>query len=284
MTADPQTTPAPKAKEDVVVARDTMFVEQNLRFDPTARWLRAYVDGVAVGDSKRAVLLIENKRLPVYLFPVEDVRADLIRSVGKTQQTPNKGTLDYFTLTVGDRVIERAGWTYSDVPPDGPPLDRYVAFYWNRMDRWFEEDDEVYVHARDPYHRVDTLHSSRAVSIELMGETVAESVRPRLLFETGLPARYYLPKLDVRMDMLVKSDTVTQCPYKGVATHWGVRVGDRIVKDVAWSYEYPVPECPKIEGLICFYNERVDATHVDGEIVEFPSTPWSRNRVIVKAE
>jgi len=151
----------------------------------------------------------------------------------------------------------------------------HLAFDWDKMDAWFEEDEEVYVHARDPYRRVDALRSSRQVKVVIAGETVAESKRPCLLFETGLPTRYYIPKVDVRMDLLTPSDTTSRCPYKGQARYYSAKIGDMLVKDIAWYYPYPVPECPRIENLVCFYNERVDELYVDGKQQEKPQTPWS---------
>jgi uncharacterized protein (DUF427 family) len=142
------------------------------------------------------------------------------------------------------------------------------------MDAWFEEDDEVFVHPRDPYHRVDVLNSSRHVKVTLGGELVAETRRPRLLFETSLPVRYYIPMLDVKMELLDPSDTISRCPYKGVAAYWSVRAGGTVHPDLAWSYRSPIPECPKIENLIAFFNERVDL-EVDEERLERPQTPWS---------
>jgi uncharacterized protein (DUF427 family) len=94
-----------------------------------------------------------------------------------------------------------------------------------------------------------------------------------LLFETTLPVRYYLPPADIHQEM-VPSQTRTVCPYKGVATWWSTRIGNQLVEDIAWSYPSPIPENPRIAGLICFRNERVDLT-VDGEQLERPVTPWS---------
>src|SRR5262245_58481531 len=120
----------------------------------------------------------------------------------------------------------------------------------------FEEEEAVFGPPPNPYTRVDTVHSSRHVRVEIDGETLGETRRPMLLFETGLPTRYYIPKLDVRTDLLEPSEYVTRCPYKGVAHHWSARVGDKLVKDIAWSYPAPIPECPKIENLLSLYNER----------------------------
>jgi uncharacterized protein (DUF427 family) len=142
------------------------------------------------------------------------------------------------------------------------------------MDAWFEEDEEVFVHPRDPYTRVDTVHSSRQVRVEIDGVTLGETHRPILLFETGLPTRYYIPKQDVRMDLLEPTESVTRCPYKGVARHWSAQVRDKLIKDIVWSYPAPIPECPKIENLLSFYNEHVDL-YVDGVLQERPITPFS---------
>jgi uncharacterized protein (DUF427 family) len=145
------------------------------------------------------------------------------------------------------------------------------------MDSWWEEDDQVFKHARDPYHRVDVLRSSRHVSVELDGTVVAETDRPLLLVETGLPPRWYIPRADVRVDLLTPSETRSTCPYKGVAEYWTATVDGATYEDIVWSYPAPLPECPKIEQAMCFFNERDTVTlTVDGEQVERPETHWSR--------
>ena len=135
------------------------------------------------------------------------------------------------------------------------------------MDAWFEEDEEVFTHPRDPYTRVDILPSSRHVRVDVDGVTVAESARPTLLFETGLPPRYYVPKTDVRMDLLVPTASSSHCPYKGDASYWSLTLEDRVVEDVAWSYRTPLPESQKIAGLVCFFPDKVDL-YVDGRLQE----------------
>jgi uncharacterized protein (DUF427 family) len=132
----------------------------------------------------------------------------------------------------------------------------------------------VFTHPRDPYTRLDILSSSRHVRVEVDGVTIAESTSPKLLFETGLPPRYYLPKTHVRLDLLTPTDTVTHCPYKGQAGYWSVRAGDSVHQDLAWSYRAPLPESQKIAGLIAFYNEKVDL-YVDGVRQERPTTKFS---------
>lgn len=182
-------------------------------------------------------------------------------------------------MVVGGRRAEKAAWTYPDPAAGLEALKDHIAFYWKEMDAWYEEDDEVFVHPRDPYHRVDVLRSSRHVRIEAAGQLVADSHRPCLLFETGLPTRYYLPKQDVRMDLFEPSRTTSQCPYKGIAVYWTMRAGrgggrEQGPRDLLWAYPFPIPECPKIENLVSFYNEKVDIT-VDGEPQPRPTTIWS---------
>jgi uncharacterized protein (DUF427 family) len=135
--------------------------------------------------------------------------------------------------------------------------------------QWFEEAEQVHVHARDTSKRVDVVASDRHVVVSVDGTVLADSRRPHALFETPLPPRWYLPRADVRLDLLEPSPTVSRCPYKGTATWWSH--GGR---DLAWSYEDPVPECPRIAGLIAFFDEHVDV-ELDGERRPRPVTPWS---------
>jgi uncharacterized protein (DUF427 family) len=238
--------------------------------EPTARWVRAYFGGRKIADSKRALLAWEQGALSAYWFPKDDVALDLLTP---DDQASSAGTL-LWTLRVGDRVAEKAARSVVDPSGDRAQLKDHIALYWNKMDAWYEEDDEVFVHPRDPYHRVDVLRSSRHVRVEVNGQTVAETQRPSLLFETSLPTRYYIPKQDVRMDLLVPTETRTSCPYKGVASYWSVRAGDELVPDIVWAYPSPIPECAKIENMLSFFNERADI-FVDGEREERPKTQWS---------
>src|SRR5581483_8973740 len=185
-----------------------------------------------------------------------------------------------FDLVVGDRVAEDAAYSFG-APQDfegetGPDLHDYVAFVWAKMDAWFEEDEEVFQHARDPYKRIDCLPSSRHVRVVIGGETVADTRHPVLLFETGLVTRYYIPKIDVRMDLLRPSDTVTRCPYKGLAHYYSVEAGGQTYKDIVWYYPHATPESTPIAGgYLSFYDEKVDLVEVDGVPNEKPVTPFS---------
>jgi uncharacterized protein (DUF427 family) len=226
-----------------------------------------------IADSKRALLLIQYGpgRLPTYYFPQGDVRMDLLEPMASDERPDG---FDYYRVRVGDKVAERGAWVYRDPPPELAALRGYVSFAWDKMDAWYEEAEQIYVHARDPHKRVDVVASSRHVSVDIGGVTVAETDRPFLLFETGLPTRCYIPQEDVRMDLFEPTSLTTRCPYKGVAKYWSARIGDSVVKNVVWSYADPIPECPKIKGLLSFYNEKVDM-YVDGEAQARPRTPWS---------
>ncbi len=254
-------------------AADTYAPDPRTEIEPSARWVRIRLGGQIVADSRRVLLFREPGRVPIYYFPTADVRVDLLVRSGRT--APGREEAVSWHVRAGDRTVEDAAWSYPSPPPARAGLAGHIAFDWPKMDAWFEEDDEVYVHARDPYKRIDVLHSSRHVRVVVAGETVAETRRPRLLFETRLPTRYYIPPADVRMDLLVPSAKETRCPYKGVASYYSVKMGERLVSDIAWYYRHPIPECPKIENLICFFDERVDAVYVDGERQARPVTPWS---------
>lgn len=249
--------------------------ESPVTYEPSPRWVRVLLGGETIADSKNVLLVLEKNHTPVYYFPRGDVRMDLMTETTKHTTCPHKGEASYWSVTVGERTVQNAVWAYLEPNEGAEELRDRVAFYWHKMDNWFEEDDEVYVHPRDPYKRVDVLNSSRHVRVELNGETLAETHRPRLLFETSLPTRYYIPKLDVRMDLLTPTQTRSRCPYKGEAVYWSVTAGGKEFNDIVWSYPLPIPECPKIENLMCFFNERVDI-YVDGEKQECGVTPWSK--------
>ena len=233
-----------------------------IRIESGAKRMRAYLGGVAVADTIRPVLVWEKPYYPTYYFPAQDVRDDLLTADGNTHHSDSRGDGRTFDVTTNGEKAASAALRYEDSPIE--ELRGLIRFEWDAMDAWFEEDEEVFTHPRDPYTRIDILASSRHVRVEVEGVTVAVSSSPRLLFETGLPVRYYLPKPHVRMDLLVPSDTVTHCPYKGRAEHWSVRLGDEVRSDLAWSYPAPLPDSAKIAGLVAFYNEKVDL-YVDSE-------------------
>jgi uncharacterized protein (DUF427 family) len=244
--------------------------------EPSPRWVRNFFGGETIADSRRVMLFRENRVLPVYYFPTADVRMDLLQPTGQTSHDDRKGEAERFNVGAGGRVAEDAAWRFTQPLEEWPEITEHVAFTWAALDRWMEEEEEVFVHPRDPYKRVDVMPSSRRVEVVWNGQTLADTRQPRLLFETGLPVRYYIPEEDVRMDLLQATGTHTRCPYKGQASYWSAEVDGRVSKDLVWSYPDPIPEAPKIRGLLCFFNERVDAIKVDGEEQPKPQTRWSQ--------
>ncbi|HEY7488873.1 MAG TPA: DUF427 domain-containing protein [Streptosporangiaceae bacterium] len=243
-----------------------------VRVEPSTKRVRVYLGGEVVADSTHPVLVWEIPYYPAYYLPSADVRLDLLAPDGGTKHSPSRGEGRTYTVKVGDREAPGAAIRYEDSPIE--ELRDLVRFEWNAMDAWFEEDEEVFTHPRDPYSRVDILAGSRHVRVEVDGVTIAESANPRLLFETGLPVRYYLPKTHVRLDLLEHTDTVSHCPYKGQAEYWSIKVGDKVHKDLVWSYRAPFAESQKVAGLMAFYNEKLDI-YVDGVLQERPKTPFS---------
>jgi uncharacterized protein (DUF427 family) len=248
--------------------------------EPCGKWIRVVVGGETIADTRRAVLLSESGHQPVYYFPPEDVRADVLEPSNRHTSCPKKGEASYHTIRAGDTVIEAGAWYYPEPIEGAEPLKGMIAFYWDRMDGWFEEDEEVFVHPRDPYHRVDVIPTSRHVKISLDGEVLAESDRAIALFESNLPIRWYLPREDVSVEV-EPTDTATRCPYKGIAGYYAVRLQNgETVKDLIWYYDDPLPAADRIAGRLCFFNERVDI-EIDGEPEARPKTLWKHG---VKSE
>jgi uncharacterized protein (DUF427 family) len=243
----------------------------SVRVEPGQKRVRVYLNSELVADTRRSFLVWEKPFYPTYYLPESDVRASLIPT-SETKPSPRRGDGEVLHVKVATATAERAALRYPDSPLE--QLRGLVRFDWDAMSEWLEEDEPVYTHPRDPYHRVDILASSRHVRVELDGVTVAESRQPRILFETGLPARHYLPLTDVRMDLLRPSATVTHCPYKGAAGYWSVDTGQRVHTDIVWIYRAPLPESQKIAGLACFYDEKADV-YLDGELQARPRTPFS---------
>ena len=248
--------------------------EHTVQFEPSPKRVRVTFAGENIVDTTNALILYESRHVPVYYFPRADVAMARLVPTDHSTHCPFKGDANYFSVVIDGNTAENAVWTYELPFDEVAGLKDYVALYWNRVDRWYEEDEEVFVHARSPRVRVDILDSSRPVRVELGGETVAETTRARFLFETNLPTRYYIPRQDVSAELLA-SETHTQCPYKGTASYHSVKVGDSVHQDIVWYYSDPVHESAKIKDYLCFFNEKVDAVYIDGVAEEKPQTKWS---------
>jgi len=219
------------------------------------RRVRAAFGGQTVLDTTRAALLHETGLPPQLYAPIQDIRADLIQPTGHHTFCPFKGTASYWTVTAGDQVAENAIWSYPEPNAEASWLQGYAGFYWDAMDEWYDEDDRLEGRLRDPYHRVDVRRSSRHVRVLLGGEVLADTTRPLLLSETGLPNRFYLPAADVRQDLLKPSDTHTVCQYKGTASYWSVRAGDRKLADAVWSYPRAEGDAAAVSGYLSFLHD-----------------------------
>ena len=264
-----------------------------LRHEPTAKRVRAVLDGVTVVDTSRALLVWEPRRVVAswavpeqdltgtldaaarsgladgdvgYAMPDLTQRPVLDPSIPFAAHTTEGASLD---VGIGGRVLSGAAFR-----PDDPDLAGYVVLDFAAFDEWWEEDTRNIAHPRDPFHRIDVLPSSRTVRLEVDGLELATSSRPTLLFETMLPTRYYLPREDVVVP-LQPSATTSTCAYKGHASYYSVSLADVDLPDIAWTYEHPLPEAAGVTGLIAFFDERIDVV-LDGQRRERPVTPWSR--------
>lgn len=241
---------------------------------PFPRRVRATFGGEAVFDTDRGQLLYESNLLPQLYVPWEDVRRDLLAATDHHTTCPFKGEASYWSLTAGGRTLENVVWSYPT------PLDRakwlapYAAFYWEPLDAWYDEEERVYGHLRDPFHRTDVRQSGRLVRVTAGEQLLAESRRAKVLSETGLPNRWYVPLDDCQVELLTPSDTRSHCPYKGWASYYAL--SDRPdAPDVAWSYDDPFGGVLEIEGHLSFYGDQVQVT-VEGKPVD---TAWPpRNR------
>jgi uncharacterized protein (DUF427 family) len=237
------------------------------RVEPAPRRVRGFVGHKLVFDTTSARYVWEVPYYPQYYIPLAEVRAELLRDEGHAQKV-QFGPSRTFSLIADGQTYEAAARVFDD--GDGP-VAGLVRFEWDHLN-WFEEDEPIWGHPRNPYVRVDALRSHRHVTVELDGVMLADTHSPVLLFETGLPTRYYIDRTDVAFEHLEPSSTETLCPYKGVTTgYWSVRAGDTLEPDLAWTYHYPLPSVAAITGMVAFYNEKLDIS-VDGVRLERPQT------------
>jgi uncharacterized protein (DUF427 family) len=241
---------------------------RGLRLEQGSKRIRVYLGGELVADTMQPVLVWDVPYYPTYYFPLGDVRLDLLTEQDGVAHSPRRGDGRVLTVSTQRKQAPSAAVRYADSPIE--ELRDLIRFEWDAMDAWFEEDEEIFTHPRDPYTRVDILPSSRQVLVKVDGVTIAESSSPRLLFETGLPVRYYVPKPHVHMELLEATETVSSCPYKGDARWWSVRTPTGFHEDVAWSYPSPFAESQRIAGMVAFYSEKVDV-YVGGVLQKPPA-------------
>jgi uncharacterized protein (DUF427 family) len=263
---------------------------EQLRVHPIHKWIKASLDDAVVVDTTRAQVVWEPRRVvPSYAVPSDDIDGDLIAYDGPigteepvqmarggppvltpgTPFTVHTSPGDSFTIRTECGDLAGAAFTPAD-----PDLNGYVVLDWDAFTQWREEDEQVIGHPHDPFDRIDCLQSSRHVVMSLNDHLLADTTQPTLLFETPLPARYYIPREDVRMDLLEPSPTSTVCAYKGTASYFSAKAGQRLVPDIAWTYRQPLHDAQPVQDMISFFTERVDLV-VDGTPVPRPQTPWS---------
>ncbi len=231
------------------------MAKQVWKIEATGRWIRTTLNGITVADSKQVKLMMESRGEQDYYFPLEDVRQDLLEPSDFVETSSYRGTRRFWHVRVGDHVAENAAWTY-DPKKRRPDFTGHITFKWPAMDHWYEEEEEVYYHPRNPYHRVDTIPSSRHVEIFVDGVKVADTTRPFLLFETRLPTRYYIPTADVKHEYLAASDLKTICPDKGFASYFDLVVNGETYRNAVWTYPDPIPEAPKLRNTVAFWPEK----------------------------
>ncbi len=240
--------------------------------EPVPRRIRAVLGGAVVLDTTHALYVWETPSYPQYYIPLADVDPEALVDEERAERL-SRGSARRYGLRAGGIERPAAAHVYGEDALAG--LAGTVRFDWSALDAWFEEDEQVFGHPRSPYVRVDALRSTRHVLVQLEGVVLAESSAPVLVFETGLPTRYYVDRLSLRFEHLIESDTVTSCPYKGTTGgYWSARVGMTVHADLAWSYTFPNRQLLPIAGLVAFFNERVDLV-VDDEPLERPVTHFS---------
>lgn len=244
--------------------RDPAREGWQIRAEVSPKWIRVKLGGQFIADSKEVLIVTETGRLPVYYFPKKDVNLTLCEVSDKQVDDPHKGSQLFWHIRSGEQRTENSVWSYASPPKEAEFLREHYSFSWNKMEGWYEEEEEVFVHARDPYSRVDAIPASRHVQIELNGVIVADSKKTVILYETGLTPRYYFPEEDVRLDLLHPIDLTTRCPYKGRANYWSAFVDGQQYDELVWSYRESLPEVHEIAERLCFYHEAVDALYVDG--------------------
>jgi uncharacterized protein (DUF427 family) len=240
--------------------------------EPVPRRVRAELGGHVVLDTTQALYLWEWPAYPQFLIPVDDVDPEALVDEGHVSNL-SRGRVARVGLRAGG--VERKGAGRRFVESTIPGIVDTIRFDWAALDAWYEEDEQVFVHPRNPYSRVDALRSGRTVRIELDGLVLAESSAPVAVFETGLPPRWYLERTAVDFTHLRPSDTETACPYKGrTSGYWSVQTGEALYPDLAWTYDFPTAPLLPIAGLVAFYDEKVDV-FLDGVEQERPVTPFS---------
>ncbi|KAK7967707.1 uncharacterized protein PG986_001984 [Apiospora aurea] len=298
--------PNPKAQPDLLKLGERLLTQGPVKTLRTPKRVRIQLDSTVVADTTSALYVWEHEYYPFYYVPLSTFREGALKpkedeenEKAAPSSSPSSAPSPSFyvaTLTAGagaggqrtttDRVLVFS----QDLPPNSAArgLAGLARVEFSAPGAaWFEEDERIYVHPRDPYKRIDILPSTRPVRVFVEGRLVASAPSSMHLYETGLPVRYYLPATalaatDDGLGLVRESGTTTQCPYKGEANYYSVVLPpgkgegkgegeETVVKDVIWYYRTPTHESARVAGLLCFYNEKVDI-ELDGKMLERPTS------------
>jgi uncharacterized protein (DUF427 family) len=234
------------------------------------RRIRARLNGKMILDSTAALYRWDIPFYPQYYVPIDDFVEEFLLAPPSSAGAAASWKQG---LVVGDQKRPDALSVHAPLSSRYPGT--YAKVDWDAVDAWFEEDEEVFVHPRNPYVRVDAIRSHRHLSVALDGVLLAETDAPVMVFETSLPTRYYIDPTDVHWSHLVPTTTQTACPYKGVTTgYWSIVTDHGTYPDTVWAYNFPTAPLLPIAGLVAFYNEKVDIT-LDGQLLDRPVTHFS---------
>lgn len=245
---------------------------------PTGTRIRAYCSGELLADSRDALLFRESPFKISYAFPEKDVNMSFLEKIDKEVESPSKGRMIFYNLVFPDSAeahAERAAYAYPDLKGDSSDLRGYIILKWNAMDSWYEESERMLGHPRDPFTRIDVRKSSAHVVVKFNGTVIADSVQPRILMETGLAIRYYIPEEDVNWKYLVPIEKTTVCPYKGESTYWSISVDGQEAPETAWAYPDPLQDADRVKGMVCFYQEKL-SVYVDDQLQEHVPTYFTK--------
>ncbi|MBV7327251.1 DUF427 domain-containing protein [Chloroflexi bacterium TSY] len=225
------------------------------RWEPTDRWVRAFRDGQVIANSKNPVLMLEGRGEQDYYFPVADVKMELFEESDYTESDEDRGIKKFWNLRMNGDLIKNAAWTYEQ-KDERPDFTDHIALDWHAMEHWYEEEEEIFNHPRNPYHRVDFIPSSRHIEVIVDGVKLASTDHPLLVFETNLPTRYYIPQTDVNHQYFEPTELKTHCPYKGDCDYYDIVVNNNRYENAAWTYPNPLPEAPRLKGTLAFWAEK----------------------------
>ncbi|KXT10102.1 hypothetical protein AC579_9698 [Pseudocercospora musae] len=251
----------------------------------TPRLIQVLFNGRYIVKTTKSVFVWEHPFYPQLYIPASEIKSYFEARSEDLKLTPGqeiKGEDDkviatQWTFTVSDKSVEKILAFATDLPEPSKELSDLVKIDFASMDQWFEESTPIFVHPKDPFKRIDILQSTRHIRVSIAGQVVADTDSSMHLYETGLPCRYYLPLTRVDASVLRPSKTLTQCPYKGEAEYYSVEIDGKIYEDVIWYYNRPLLESARVEGLVCFYNEKVDI-ELDGEVLEKPISPFANRK------